>query len=166
MWTKVRPPDALLCNPPQGLDPETWPWWPTYGQGKLRIICFYHHNRSLASLFLVPHLGPVCHGWPCRGHKAQDSFAPRNIGTSKPLHHDKAIGQEGWLTILVDKPAFCFLTNIICTIWLRFKDWNFHFHRKNKYGGSRFFCFCYHESWVSKIYPVEADWVNVRNMQR
>ena len=40
---------------------------------------------TISSRKLAP-LGPVCHGRTCQKHKAPDSWAPRIIGTHKPLH--------------------------------------------------------------------------------
>lgn len=40
--------------------------------------------------------GPVCHAWPCYGHRAQENLAPRIIGTRVPLHHNKVMDLVKW----------------------------------------------------------------------
>uniref|UniRef100_A0A674NVI8 Family with sequence similarity 184 member B n=1 Tax=Takifugu rubripes TaxID=31033 RepID=A0A674NVI8_TAKRU len=74
---------------PQAWLQEGTPVTRILGKGNLAPMLFFIMRGSWAMLCLIPHLGPVWHGWPYQGHIAPDNGAPRIIGTRKPLHHDK-----------------------------------------------------------------------------
>ena len=89
---------SLSCPTPR-TGSRMGPWWPTSRQGKQNHLSYSSQRVFGAMVCLVPHLRLVWHGGAYQGHKAQDNWAPRIIGTLKPLHHNKVVAQKGQVSV-------------------------------------------------------------------